>query len=291
VSIAKRLLREPLFHFLVAGVLIFVLSDLLGRSQRDVGLRVVITQDQIERLAALWERVRQRPPTATELKGLVDDYVKEEIFYREALALGLDRNDTIIRRRLRQKMEFLTSDIENDPEPSEAELNAYLKRHANRYQIEPKVAIRQIYLNTDRRGTAASRDAERFLSVVKAKGGDADISAMGDPTQLPAEISLSSKSEIARIFGEEFASKVVGLDIGKWVGPLRSAYGAHIVIVQQRKDGRKPVLHEVRKVLKRDWLAERRIEKQQDRFELLRQAYTITIEWPQTVQNAAGERP
>jgi PPIC-type PPIASE domain len=281
-----RLLREPLLHFLLAGAAIFVLFNVLGGgTQKNARAQIVVTEGQVARIADLWERMRKRAPTAAQLKGLVEDYVREEIYYREALALGLDANDTIIRRRLRQKMEFLTASAVGIPEPTDTELAAYLKNHSEKYRIEPKVALRHVYLRTGRDGRPAGKEASRLLKHLKAQGPNADITAIGDPIQLPIEIPMSSASQIARLFGQNFADDVVKLDPGKWVGPIRSGYGVHLVLVKKRVDAQSPALNEARDIVKRDLQEKRSRQRQEKRFARFRQNYTIKIEWPGTAQD------
>lgn len=287
---AMRILREPLLHFLLAGAAIFILFGFLGGDREPDQSRIVVTQAQIARMAALWERVRNRPPTAEELRGLVEEHVKEEIYYREALALGLDSDDTVIRRRLRQKMEFLSADAASTPEPSEADLTNYLERHREKFRTKRKLAFLHVYLKAAPDGAPAAEEAERLLRQLVANGPGADISNLGDPIQLPAAFSLSSVDEIARLFGQEFADKLVRLDIGTWAGPLQSGYGLHLVLVEQRVEGRDPALDEVRAAVKLNWLADREREVEQRLFERLRQRYAVTIEWPKTARDDGMRR-
>lgn len=291
MTIVPRIVREPLLHFLLAGAAIFVVYQFLGSNQEIDQSRIVVPQAQIARIAAFWERMRSRPPTPAELRGLVEEHVKEEIYYREARALGLDSNDTVIRRRLRQKMEFLSVDGASAPEPSEAELAAYLERHRGKYRSGPKIAFRHVYLKPDRGGSSAANEAERLLRDLTEKGPGSDASGLGDPTQLPMELPLTSAGEIDRLFGQDFAAGVARLKPGKWAGPISSGYGTHLVLVRERVEARDPALHEIRDAVKRDLLAEREKETEQRRFERLRQRYTVTIEWPQTARKEHGAGP
>ncbi len=188
-------LREPLVHFLVLGAGIFLLAALVGESDQDQPDQIVVSVGQIDRLVETW----QRPPTQAELEGLVEDHIREEILYREALAMGLDRDDTIIRRRLRQKMEFLPQYLVEQAEPTDAELRNYLRENPDAFQVEARVSFQHIYLNLERRGTAAEGDARRLLADLKANGGPVEPAVLSDPILLPYDLESLSESEVARL--------------------------------------------------------------------------------------------
>ena len=168
----KSILREPLVHFLLLGGLLFLFFEWRG-SGGPTSSRIVITPGLVEHLASGFARTWQRPPTDAELKGLIDDYVKEEIATREAVGMGLDRDDTIIRRRLRQKLEFLVEDAASSAPPTDAELQAWLDEHPQSFRAEPQLAFRQVYVSPERRGASAATDAEKLLARLRAKGKDA----------------------------------------------------------------------------------------------------------------------
>jgi len=229
----KTVLREPLTHFLLLGALLFIWYDWSGGGTGPGSNRIVITSGLIDHLASGFQRTWQRPPTEDELKALIDDYVKEEIAYREAIGMGLDRDDTVIRRRLRQKLEFIVEDIVEAAPSTDADLQAWLDEHPDQYAVEPEVALRQVYVSTDRRGDQAADEAQRLVGLLNAAGTDADISTTGDSIMLPQEIDLSPRSFIERTFGDEFASRVVTLEPGRWHGPIASGYGLHVVLVRE----------------------------------------------------------
>ena len=200
----RRLLKEPLVHFLALALVIFAVYGVINTSEAEKPDRIVMTGPKIEQIAGLFAKAWQRPPTVAELKDLIDDYVKEEILVREALALRLDKDDTVIRRRLRLKMEFL-SDAESEAlSPTDAELEAYLRANPGKFEIDPMIAFRQIYLNPERRGDRLDQDAASILEVLRS-GARPDPSALGDTTLLPSELPMTSKSSIGEMFGREFA--------------------------------------------------------------------------------------
>jgi hypothetical protein len=268
--------REPLVHFLALGGLLFLVFQVRGG--RAGSSRIVITPGQIDAMVAGFSRTWQRPPSDVELKGLVDDYVREEIATREAMALGLDRDDTIIRRRLRQKLEFVAEDTVDATPPTDADLQAWLDGHPEAFRIEPAVSFRHVYLNPDRRGAAAAADAVSLLAQLSAAGPAARIDEAGDPLMLPRELERSTRSEVARQFGDEFADAVVTVEPGRWTGPIRSGYGLHLVFVRERADGRVPTLAEARPAVEREFLAARRRRELDAMYERLLARYQVTVD-------------
>ena len=208
-------------------------------------------------MVTTFTRTWQRPPTEEEAKGLVEDLVRNEIYYREAMAIGLDRDDGVIRRRMRQKMEFILEDISAQTEPTDEELVAYMKKHPDSYLLDPQIAFRHVYVNVDKRGKNAEADARQILGQLN-QGTDPD--SVGDPLLLDAEIRLSPLWDIRKQFGEEFGRNLLELKSGKWEGPVRSGFGFHLVLVTKRVGGRLPELKEVREIVKRDWTFDRQKE-------------------------------
>ena len=159
-----KLLREPLVHFLLLGAVLFGVFALLGDRGSERAGHIVVTPGHLEHLLVSFTRTWQRPPTAQELAGLIDDYIREEVLYREAVAMGLDRDDTIVRRRLRQKLEFLTEETAAMAAPSDEELQTFLQQHLDAFRVEPRLAFRHVYLRRDRRGDAANAEARHLLT-------------------------------------------------------------------------------------------------------------------------------
>jgi hypothetical protein len=269
-------IREPLVHFLLIGAALFLLFEWGGGGEGD--RRIVITRGQIEHLAQSFEVVWLRPPTDEELQGLVDDYVREEVAIREAIAMGLDRDDTVIRRRLRQKMEFLAEDSLESHPPTDEDLSFWLEKHAESFRSEPLISFRQVYVSRDRRGESADAFAREMLEELTRAGGDASIEALGDPLMIPREVDLSPRGDVGRMFGEEFATKVLALPPGRWSGPVESGYGLHLVFVRERVEGRLPALSEVRDAVERDFLASRRKAELDARYERLLSEYKVVVE-------------
>jgi hypothetical protein len=240
--------------------------------------RIVITQGQVDALAAGYVGVWQRPPNEQELKSLVDDFVREEIATREATRIGLDRDDVVIRRRLRQKVEFLTEDISSASPPTDTELQAYFNQHPDKFRTEPAVAFRQVFLNPSRRHAQTAHDAKLLLARLSTTGAATDIKTLGDPLMLPSEMPLSSRSEVARLFGNGFADEVLKLTPGRWSGPFESAYGLHLVFASQRMEGRLPSLAQLRPIVEREVLSDRQTRELDAMYDQLLKRYSVTME-------------
>jgi hypothetical protein len=284
------LLREPLLHFLLVGAALFLLYEAASGGRTEAPREIVISAARVEALAENFATVWMRPPTAVELKGLVDDYVAEEVYYREAVAMGLDRDDTVIRRRLRQKMEFISEDIANSVEPSDVQLQQYLAANAGKFARPAEISFQQVYLNAGRRGASVRADAEKLLAELQAGRGPADPAEAGDTTLLPATMEAASPQAIANAFGQEFAQQVDEAPVGQWSGPIESAFGLHLVRVDERVAAKSPTLVEIRPVVLREWQAEQRRTQNQSFLAKLRDKYQVRIEGPAAELYAAPTR-
>ena len=274
----KRLLREPLLHFLLLGAAIFAVWGWKSKPSEDEAARIVIAKGEVEAMAVGFGRVWRRPPTRAELDALIRDRVREEVYSREAQALGLDKGDVIVRRRLRQKMEFLSDDVGALAEPTDADLGAYLDAHADVFRVERRFTFEHVYLNPEKRGASLASDAAELLARVTRDGGKTD--ELGDRFLLDQRFDALPAGEVAKLFGEPFATKLGGVTPGSWQGPIQSGYGAHLVLVSQRTEGRVPKLAEVRDAVRREWANARRLETNEQLFEAMLKRYTVTIERP-----------
>ena len=253
----RRLADEPLLQFLMIGAGLFLLHAAV-RSRDPVG-EIRVSEGQVATLAALHQRAWMRPPTPRELEGLVDGWVREEAAEREARSLGLDRNDPVIRRRLRQKLEFLSEQKAEQSQPSDADLQAWLRDHPDPYRRDPSYTFRQVFLDPT---TAADPSARRAAAMLERLNGAAppDPAGLGDSLLLlePRFEGLPGR-EVERLFGREFAAALARLKPGRaWVGPLRSGFGEHLVLLERLVPGAVPPLAEVREAVERDWRQDQR---------------------------------
>jgi len=264
--------REPLLHFLLAGAVIFAVNAWRGPERSPGSDKIIVTVDQVERLAILWTKTWGRAPTESELQGLVRDRIKEEVYYREALKLGLDVNDTVIRRRLRQKMEFFVlTDLEAQA-PDEAVLREWFAENTERYTSGPSYSFEQVYFERN--------DAARIIATQESLIAGVDARTLGDAISLPASMTKANRVGIERSFGGQFHAALAGLPVGAWSDPVTSGYGQHLVLVTAVTPSLTPSFETVRAQVQRDWMAEQKIRVEREAYEKLRAHYKIQIESP-----------
>ncbi len=272
MNLLMRLLREPLLHFLAIGGLIFLLFvavDDTGEAPADA---IVITPERIDQLAAGFSSVWQRMPTDDELDALIDADIREEVYYREALALGLDRNDTIVRRRMGQKMQFLLDTGAYLQEPAAGELEAYFAANEQTYRSGLRLAFEQIYL-----GEAPAVDAISLSLGALRSDPPADPATVGERTLLPARLGVSPITAVDGVFGKGFFDLVAQLPPGEWDGPVVSAYGVHLVRILDTLPARTPPLEEIRDAVLRDWRAAKAQEIRERDYAERRKHFSVEI--------------
>lgn len=274
----NRLLREPLVHFLLGGALLFILYGLVSSDESYAPGRIVVGEERVAELATTFQRTWTRPPTRHELRSLVNEFVDEEILYREALALGLDRDDLVIRRRMRQKVEYLHSDLAEFAPPTEAELAEYLASNRDAYQVPAEVTFRQIYVNPKTKAGHASpyERAETILAGLRS-GRAID----GDLTQLPASMRSISELEIGSTFGDRFAADLMAIQGTGWLGPVASSFGLHLVHIDNRLPARTPELDEIQREVARDFDSMRRSQQNEEFLKKLRARYEVEVRMPE----------
>jgi len=282
----KRLLREPLFHFLLLGAALFVLVR--APSGPPESRRIVVTPHDVDQLTAMFTRTYQRQPTAAEIDALIDNHVRNEVFYREGLALGLDAEDPVVRERMRQKMEALAEDAALKNAPSEAELCAYYDAHPDAFRAPPRLALRQVFLNPAKRGDALQADAASLLQTLRRSPG-VDPAALGDTSLFAPEYPDVSVRDVARIFGETFAAQVDSVPVGSWSGPFMSYQGAHLVYVSNRRQAALQPFADAREAVTREVARTRREAAVQDLFRTLRKRYDVELPPRSPEPLASGE--
>jgi len=267
--------KEPLLHFLIVGALIFILFSSVNKQENNVsGNKIVVTTADIERLSESWARKWNRPPTGNELKGLIESSIKEEVYYREALALGLDKNDTILRRRLMQKMEFLTNDLAELNQPDETELNQYFLDNQDKYKQPAQVSFTHIYFSLDKRGVKAVEYAQNILSGLEASREP----ERGDSFMLEYDFVLETPFEVERLFGKNFAKQLLKSSINTWQGPIESGYGLHLVRISEKIDSRLPELAFVLDKVRTDLMFEKRQKMNKEIYKRFKERYEIVVE-------------
>ena len=284
----KSWLREPLLHFLLIAVALFAINDLVGNRAGQGGRSIVIGPGDIEELRQQFTARWTRPPTGAELASLVEDQIREQVFYHEALALGLDRDDVILRRRLAQKMEFLVADTTGAAEPSDADLRAYLEGHAARYAESPKLSFTHIFFSTDGRGSTARSDAARVLETLQQPSAPERAPELGDRFALHYDYAARSQDELDQEFGTGFGNQVLALTPGQWGGPLVSGYGLHLVRVTERRTPGPVVFEEVCDRVREDFLFDERREGNEASYRRLRAKYSVKVDLPTDAAEVAA---
>jgi len=277
-----KLLREPLVHFMFIGAVIYALYGLFAEpAVEETDKTIVVTAGELEWMQTSWQKRWNRAPTEQEFDGLIQQYIKETVLYREALTMGLNKHDQIIRRRLAQKLEFLAKDLVALTPPTEEELKAYFEEHLSSYQAPTLYTFTQVFFDPDKRGDTTLDDAEKAKLTLIAQG-DAidDPGAMGDGLMLQNYYPEKDRVEIQRQLGSGFTETLVGLAPGQWHGPVLSGFGVHLVYVNSIDESPPPVFSEERERVAEDWRFARGEELNDQFYASLREQYTIVIEEP-----------
>jgi len=272
----KKVFKEPLFVFLLLGGAMFVLFQQVTNDYQPDNAEIVVTEGHVQSLLLGFEKVWQRSPSEKEVDGLIQNYIREEVLYREALAMGLDKDDGIVRRRLSQKMAFISEDLASLDKPEEQELQTFLAAHAEDYRQPSRFSFRQIYLNTSKRGESAQADAIALLAKLKAQ--DSNAKSLGDPLMVKHQFNLETERDIERVLGAQFLQSLNDIPTGSWQGPISSGFGLHLVRVDERIEGKTPELKDVRDQVVRDWESKKRNQTNETFYENLRKHYTVTVE-------------
>lgn len=276
----NKLIKEPLVHFIAAGIVLFILFGVVGSNDSEQEKVVQISKGQIDLMHSHWSRQLGRPPTEKELQGLIDDHIREEILMQEALAMGLDRDDIIIRRRLAQKMQFVSGEMLKAKEPTEDEISAYYEANKDDFREPGALSFLQLFFSVDQRDAAAS---ERLAKEVKAELyrksiSETDLSQYGDRTMIRTSFEALPTDRLITEFGKsEIIDRLQNAAVGSWEGPVSSNYGLHLIYVLERKPGFLPEVEMVSEKIKKKMIDERVEELDQKFMAKLREQYTIEI--------------
>jgi len=281
--VAQRLLREPLLHFLLLGLALFVIYSYLDRGRFGIepSKQIVLSLDDLRIMETYFESQWHRQPTPQEFQAMVEDRVKEEVLYREGLAMGLDKDDTIVKRRMAQKVQFLCEDVAAAHEPSTGELKAWFEKNSEKFALPSRYSFRHLYFSPDKRGKNAQQDAAGALTKIAGQPEGSKIAvSTGDSFMFQDYYGDRTPSAIAKEFGPQFAVTLEKLKLGSWQGPVESGYGWHLVFVDTVISGRIPAFEEVEPEVKTAWLGEQKATAWQKAYAEMRAKYTVMLPAP-----------
>lgn len=275
----KKLLREPLLHFLILGGLLFAAYGVIARpsAQVDGSTQVLVTQQQIDSLIASYQANQRKAPTNEELQNLINEYAREEMLYREGVRMGLDQGDSVIRQRVLQKLQYF---VENSAsaEPTDAQLQTYFEKNAADFKSEPRFSLTQVYIDPDLHKAGYEARATQLLDRLHKQSAPKVAEGMSDPTGLPADLTDAGRTELLRTFGDDFARTLAEIEPGHWEGPVRSRFGYHVVFLQQRTEGAIPTFAEAREAVSRAWQRAQQQQAVETFFKAMIARYSIKIE-------------
>lgn len=289
----KNFLREPLLHFLVLGLLLFAIYSYLNRGRGGVesSKQIVVSMDDLRTMEAFFESQWHRPPTPQEFQAMVEDKVREEVLYREGIAMGLDRDDTIVKRRMAQKMQFISEDVATAHEPSSAELKAWFDKNKEQFALPSRYSFRHLYFSPDKRGPNAQREAAKALEKIAGQPEDSKLAvSLADPFMFQDYYGDKAPTAIAKEFGSPFAVAIEKVKPGSWQGPIESGYGWHLVFVDTVIPGRVPTFEEIEPDVKTAWLGEQKAAAWHKAYADMRAKYVVLLPAPPS-GDAAAQKP
>ena len=287
-----KILREPLLHFFLIGAAIYGAYAFYGapdQAAMDDDRRIVVDEERVEGFIASWQARMYRPPTQEELNGLIERYIRESIYYQEAVAMGLDQDDPVTRRRMAQKLEFLTKDVAALNQPADGELERFFEENADRYKSPDLITFTHIFLDPDKRGDATLDDANKLLADLQASGASSTATAeKGDLSMLPNDFFRQPELQVSKSFGSGFAASVMTLEPGRWHGPVLSGYGTHLVYVFELEDAPVPAFEQVKDRVLQDWQDRQQEIVDEEFYKALKRKYEIVVEGVPSLSGSLG---
>lgn len=271
-------LHEPLLHFLLIGAGLFFLFSQISDPQAKTDHRITITQAKLDILANTWLKRMGRPPSAQERDQQLEHYIREQILYREAMNMGLDKDDAIVRRRLANKMEYLFNDLSFIPEPTDTELASFLSDHTAKFILPATITFSQIYLDPGSHNQEINKVAKQLLEQLKQTTARVDTMNIGDKTQLPYKFTKARQSEISSMFGTAFTNQAFALPVNSWQGPVTSEYGLHLIYINTHTKAQLPQLAEIRQRVASEWRTTKQHEANETFYQSLHRRYEIILD-------------
>ena len=292
VLLLKRSLREPLLHFLLIGIAVFAVYAYMhrGRGGVESSRQIVLSLDELRQMDVYFDSQWHRQPTPAEFQAMVEDKVREEVLYREALAMGLDKDDTIVKRRMAQKMQFLAEDVAAAHEPTTTELKAWFEKNSSKFALPSRYSFRHLYFSPDKRGKKAQDEAAKGLTKIAGQPEDSKLAvSLADPFMFQDFYGDRTPEALAKEFGPQFAVALEKVKPGSWQGPIESGYGWHLVFVDTVIPGRIPALEEIEPDVRTAWLGEQKATAWQKVYAEMRAKYTVLL--PDPSDKEAGHAP
>lgn len=282
----KAIFKEPLLHFFLLGVLIYWLST-FSNMMADEGKTIFVSQGKVKQLEMLYKKTWQRSPSQSELENVINEYVLEQAAYLEGVGLGLDKNDIVITRRIRQKLDFIAEESTKRPIVTDQLLNEYLSNHSDMFRQEPIFTFKQAFFDERKQGKQLDENINKSLTLLMANS-TADITELSNASFLAPHYQNISQSQIERQLGKSFSKKIMSAQLHTWLGPIRSSYGYHLVYLDEKQQGKLPKLEEVRHLVLREWENEQRQQSVKAYYHQLLKRYPVTIDWPKIKQNTTN---
>jgi len=290
----KRWLREPLLHFLLIGITVFAVYAYThrGRGGVESSRQITLSLDELGQMDMYFESQWHRQPTPAEFQAMVEDKVREEVLYREALAMGLDKDDTIVKRRMAQKMQFLAEDVAAAHEPSAVELKAWFEKNGNKFALPSRYSFRHLYFSPDKRGKNAQEEAAKTLAKIAGQPEDSKLAvSLSDRFMFQDYYGDRAPEALAKEFGPQFVVALEKLKPGSWQGPIESGYGWHLVYVDTVIPGRIPAFEEMEPDVKTAWLAEQKQQAWRKAYTEMRAKYIVLLPGPSDKEAAQAPVP
>ena len=275
-----KFLREPLVQFLFLGGLIYLAYALVTpQSEEDNSRTILVSASRVQWMQDSWQKRWNRLPTKKELNGIIQQYIKETVLYNEAIKMGLDKDDGVIRRRLAQQVEFLAKDLVVYTPPAQADLEKYYKEHLDQYKPDVSYSFTQVYFDPDKRGESTLDDANKVKEKLVAQASMLqNVEGLGDDYMKANYFEANTPMEIRKNFGSGFAESLMELEAGKWHGPVLSGFGTHLVFVNEIVSPPIPPFDEIKARVLEDWIEQKRESLNEEFYEALEDYYTIIVE-------------
>jgi peptidyl-prolyl cis-trans isomerase C len=279
-SFLKRCAREPLVHFVLIGAALFAVYSALHSKEAAStdSKKIVLTANDVDQISLMWQAQGRPAPTADQIQSLLDNKIREEVLYREALALGLDKEDTIVKRRMAQKMDFVAEDLSDLREPTREELKAWIAKNGERFKVPGRASFRHLYFSFDKHGNQTAAVAAEALKKIEGKSSDSpEAAAVADPFMFQDYYGDRSFDELSKTFGPTFARSLFMQKMGSWHGPIESGYGWHLVFIDSLTPARVPDFEEIETDVRTQWVSAQRQETKQRMYEEMKSHYEIVL--------------